>query len=208
MFRKLEAAIFDTFEWKKDKKWFIDCSNSWWLIFLSSTHRRSCAQTYSCVCKNMIIIRNQPIFFFFEYIFSLFLLYYAFWVCIQKSTVWFPAVTYVRGQLKGQFTPTYNMHIFPLTCRVIHPLKLFWCELPRRGDINFREVRFLLNVMALGLWRFKPKNKQSRKTQRQFLCTEILKTQLLRIISRPCCEQFRNCAFSHGRNANQPSSLS
>lgn len=58
--------------------------------------------------------------------------------------------------LKGQFTPKIsNVHIVTLTCSVVYPSRLFWCELLSL-EISTVEMsafsRIKWNSMVLGLW--------------------------------------------------------
>lgn len=93
--------------------------------------------------------------------------------------------------LKEQFTPKSEIQIFPPTCSVICPSRLFWCELHVSfWDIGCRDVSLCSNGMEVDCtWPvvIKAPKKYIWKPQQHFPGAV---TRLLKIIQRTCCEQF------------------
>ncbi|MDF4377384.1 hypothetical protein P3378_24580, partial [Vibrio parahaemolyticus] len=95
---------------------------------------------------------------------------------------------------KGTVTPNSIIHIFPLTCSAFYQYRLFWCELLSVGDIGCRDVCLLLNIMELDgtqlvMLKVAQNTFEQQQHQQQCVFPEIM-TWLLKIIHRPCCEQF------------------
>lgn len=80
--------------------------------------------------------------------------------------------------LKGQFTLKIpKRHIFPFTCSTIYPSGLFWYKLPTFGDICYRDVCLLSDIMEPDGTRIvvlKVPKTYIWKNQQQFLFPEIM----------------------------------